>query len=209
VLHEVKAKDGEVTLAEAEDRTIQTPYGDRGGVVIEPWLTDQWYVNAAELAKAPMAAVRDGRIDIVPKSWEKTFFNWMENIQPWCVSRQLWWGHRIPAWYGPKVEKTSLGVRFSGFDVAAGNLPKINDAHIFVANDEMGMEVQFHAVYGPSTRLRLCEDWEEYRLWFVNLLADPNHPGRILNEVPIVRDTDVLDTWFSSALWPFSTLGWP
>ncbi len=101
VLHSVSGKDGEVTEKEAEDRVIQTPYGDRGGVVIEPWLTDQWYVNAAELAKAPIEAVRSGAIEIVPKSWEKTFFNWMENIQPWCVSRQLWWGHRIPAWYGP------------------------------------------------------------------------------------------------------------
>ena len=90
-------KDGEAH--DSEPRTIQTPYGDRGGVVIEPWLTDQWYVNAAELAKAPIEAVRSGAIEIVPKSWEKTFFNWMENIQPWCVSRQLWWGHRIPAWY--------------------------------------------------------------------------------------------------------------
>ena len=94
----VTAKDGEVTTKDAEDRVILTPYGDRGGVVIEPWLTDQWYVNAAELAKAPIAAVRSGAIEIVPKSWEKTWFNWMENIQPWWVSRQLWWGHRSPAW---------------------------------------------------------------------------------------------------------------
>ncbi|MFX5964774.1 class I tRNA ligase family protein, partial [Acinetobacter baumannii] len=83
-------KEGNETLHDAEPRTIQTPYGDRGGVVIEPWLTDQWYVNAAELAKAPIEAVRSGAIEIVPKTWEKTFFNWMENIQPWCVSRQLW-----------------------------------------------------------------------------------------------------------------------
>ena len=86
-----------------EPRTIPTPYGDRGGVVIEPWLTDQWYVDAEKLAQAPIKAVRDGDIEIVPKSWEKTFFNWMENIQPWCVSRQLWWGHRIPVWYGPHI----------------------------------------------------------------------------------------------------------
>ncbi|MDP9057113.1 MAG: valine--tRNA ligase, partial [Pseudomonadota bacterium] len=148
VLHEVKAKDGEVTLVEAEDRTIQTPFGDRGGVVIEPWLTDQWYVNAAALAEAPMAAVRDGRIDIVPKSWEKTFFNWMENIQPWCVSRQLWWGHRIPAWYDEQ-----------GKDYVAEN------------------EAAAQMLAGADVRL--------------------------------MRDPDVLDTWFSSALWPFATLGWP
>jgi valyl-tRNA synthetase len=96
VLHPGKADaEGNVPMLEAEARTIQTPFGDRGGVVIEPWLTDQWYVNAAELAKAPIEAVKTGAIEIVPKSWEKTYFNWMDNIQPWCVSRQLWWGHQI------------------------------------------------------------------------------------------------------------------
>ncbi|MFN5781834.1 MAG: valine--tRNA ligase, partial [Novosphingobium sp.] len=97
--HISKDKDGEPVEADFEPRVIQQPFGDRGGVPIEPWLTDQWYVNAEELAKAPLEAVRSGAVEIVPKTWEKTFFNWMENIQPWCVSRQLWWGHRIPAWY--------------------------------------------------------------------------------------------------------------
>ncbi len=132
---------------DAEPRTIPTPFGDRGGVVIEPWLTDQWYVDAKTLAGPPMAAVRDGRIEIVPKTWEKTFFNWMENIQPWCVSRQLWWGHRIPAWYA-------------------------EDGTIWVAEDEAAAQ----ALAGGRT---------------------------------LTRDDDVLDTWFSSALWPFATLGWP
>ena len=133
---------------ECEPRTIQTPFGDRGGVVIEPWLTDQWYVDAATLAAAPIAAVRSGAIEIVPKSWEKTFFNWMDNIQPWCVSRQLWWGHRIPAWYAATGEA-------------------------YVAQDEAAAQ----------------------------LLAGAG--------VALTRDEDVLDTWFSSALWPFATLGWP
>ncbi|HMO75511.1 MAG TPA: valine--tRNA ligase [Sphingopyxis sp.] len=139
-------KDG--NAHDAEPRTIQTPFGDRGGVVIEPWLTDQWYVDAETLAQPPIQAVRDGRINIVPKTWEKTFFNWMENIQPWCVSRQLWWGHRIPAWYA-------------------------EDGRIFVAETEE--EAQAEAGEG----------------------------------VTLTRDEDVLDTWFSSALWPFATLGWP
>ena len=139
-------KDG--NAHDAEPRTIQTPFGDRGGVVIEPWLTDQWYVDAETLAQPPMAAVRDGRINIVPKTWEKTFFNWMENIQPWCVSRQLWWGHRIPAWYA-------------------------DDGRIFVAETEEQAQAQAGA------------------------------------GVALDRDPDVLDTWFSSALWPFATLGWP
>ncbi|WP_310533210.1 valine--tRNA ligase [Novosphingobium sp.] len=145
--HVTKDKDGEPVEAEAEPRTIQTPFGDRGGVVIEPWLTDQWYVNAAELSKAPLEAVRSGAIEIVPKSWEKTFFNWMENIQPWCVSRQLWWGHRIPAWFA-------------------------DDGEIYVAETEE----EAQALAGNKT---------------------------------LTRDEDVLDTWFSSALWPFATLGWP
>ena len=145
--HVTKDKDGEEVSADAEPRVIQQPYGDRGGVPIEPWLTDQWYVNAAELAKAPLEAVRSGAVEIVPKTWEKTFFNWMEYIQPWCVSRQLWWGHRIPAW----------------FDA---------DGNVFVAETEE----EAIALAGGA---------------------------------PLTRDEDVLDTWFSSALWPFATLGWP
>jgi len=140
--------DAEGLMVKVEDKLIMQPFGDRGGVVIEPMLTDQWYVDAATLAQPPIAAVRDGRINIVPKTWEKTFFNWMENIQPWCVSRQLWWGHRIPAWYA-------------------------EDGQIFVAETEE--EAQAEAGAG----------------------------------VALTRDEDVLDTWFSSALWPFATLGWP
>jgi len=147
VPHVTKNKDGEEVEADFEPRTIQTPFGDRGGVVIEPWLTDQWYVDAETLAQPPLQAVRDGRIEIVPKTWEKTFFNWMENIQPWCVSRQLWWGHRIPAWYA-------------------------EDGSAYVAETEE----QAQALAGDKA---------------------------------LTRDEDVLDTWFSSALWPFATLGWP
>jgi len=147
VPHVSKNKEGEEVLSDAEPRTIQTPFGDRSGVVIEPWLTDQWYVDAEKLAVAPMQAVRDGRIEIVPRTWEKTFFNWMENIQPWCVSRQLWWGHQIPAWYD-------------------------EDGNPYVAESE----AEAQALAGNKA---------------------------------LVRDPDVLDTWFSSALWPFGTLGWP
>ena len=146
--HVTKDKEGNEVQHNAEPRIIQTPFGDRGGVVIEPWLTDQWYVDAETLAKAPMEAVRSGAIEIVPKTWEKTFFNWMENIQPWCVSRQLWWGHRIPAWYG-------------------------SDGRCYVAETEEEAQAMAGA------------------------------------DVTLERDSDVLDTWFSSALWPFATLGWP
>ncbi|ASJ92679.1 valine--tRNA ligase [Porphyrobacter sp. CACIAM 03H1] len=146
--HVTKDKDGNEIEHDAEPRQIATPFGDRGGVVIEPWLTDQWYVNAAELAKKPIEAVRSGDIQIVPKTWEKTFFNWMENIQPWCVSRQLWWGHRIPAWFA-------------------------DDGRCFVAETAEAAQ----AMAGEG--------------------------------VALTQDEDVLDTWFSSALWPFATLGWP
>ncbi|WP_139975785.1 MULTISPECIES: valine--tRNA ligase [Brucella/Ochrobactrum group] len=148
----VELMDERGYLDKIEDHTHAVPHGDRGGVPIEPYLTDQWYVNAAELAKPAMAAVRDGSTQIVPKNWEKTYFDWMENIQPWCVSRQLWWGHQIPAWYGP-------------------------DGKCFVEKSEEEAKASARAHYGE--------------------------------DVALERDTDVLDTWFSSALWPFSTLGWP
>jgi valyl-tRNA synthetase len=134
-------------LEKIEDRVIQTPYGDRSGQVIEPWLTDQWYVDAETLAKPAIEAVKSGAIKVVPQTWEKTYFNWMENIQPWCVSRQLWWGHQIPAWYDA-------------------------DGNVFVAESEE----EAKALAGGKD---------------------------------LTRDPDVLDTWFSSALWPFGTLGWP
>jgi valyl-tRNA synthetase len=143
----VERLEAEGFLERVEDRMIQVPHGDRSGAVIEPWLTDQWYVDAATLAKPAIDAVRSGDIRVVPESWKKTWFNWLENIQPWCVSRQLWWGHRIPAWYD-----------------AEGN--------VFVAETEA--EAQREA-----------------------------------GNRPLRRDQDVLDTWFSSALWPFATLGWP
>ncbi len=157
-------------LAKVEPHRHAVPHGDRGGVPIEPFLTDQWYVNAAEMAKPAIASVREGRTNFVPKNWEKTYFDWMENIQPWCISRQLWWGHQIPAWYGP-------------------------DGHVFVEKTEqeaLGAAVEYYlALEGP------------WKAWVEDKLENFK-PGEILT-----RDEDVLDTWFSSALWPFSTLGWP
>jgi valyl-tRNA synthetase len=135
-------------LDKIEEHTHMVPHGDRSGVVIEPWLTDQWYVDAATLAKPAVDAVRNGDTRFVPANWDKTYFNWMENIEPWCVSRQLWWGHQIPAWY----DETGA---------------------VFVAETEAEAQAQAGA-------------------------------GAVLR-----RDEDVLDTWFSSALWPFGTLGWP
>ncbi len=139
-------------IEKVEDHVHKVPHGDRGNVPLEPWLTDQWYVDAKTLAEPAIKAVEEGRTRFVPEQWTKTYFEWMRNIQPWCISRQLWWGHQIPAWHGP-------------------------DGVIFV---EMSEELAVAAARA--------------------------HYGK---DVPLRRDDDVLDTWFSSALWPFSTLGWP
>ena len=139
-------------IAQIDEHTHMVPYGDRGGVPIEPWLTEQWYADAATLAKPAIEAVRSGRTKFVPKQWEKTYYDWMENIQPWCISRQLWWGHQIPAWYGP-------------------------DGEIFVNETLSEAQAAADVYYGETVELR--------------------------------RDEDVLDTWFSSGLWPLTTLGWP
>ena len=171
--HVTKTKKGEDVELDAEPRTIATPFGDRGGVVIEPWLTDQWYVDAEKLAARPIEAVKSGEIEIVPKTWEKTFFNWMENIQPWCVSRQLWWGHRIPAWYD-------------------------SDGNVFVAESEE----EAYALARHSGEGRNPDETETSQA-----KLDPSL--RRGDEFALTRDNDVLDTWFSSALWPFATLGWP
>ena len=139
-------------LVKVEQTAHTVPYGDRSGVVVEPWLTDQWYVNTEELAAQAISYVERKEIRFYPEFWENTYFEWMRNIEPWCISRQLWWGHRIPAWYGP-------------------------DGEVFVAMNEHEAAASAKKHYGE--------------------------------EVKLVRDPDVLDTWFSSGLWPFSTLGWP
>ncbi|MGZ3370381.1 MAG: valine--tRNA ligase, partial [Caulobacteraceae bacterium] len=139
-------------LRQIEKTRHVVPHGDRSGVVIEPYLTDQWYVDAKTLAQPAIKAVEEGRTVFEPKNWEKTYFEWLRNIEPWCISRQLWWGHRIPAWYGP-------------------------DGTVFVEETEADVTAAARAHYGSN--------------------------------VSLTQDEDVLDTWFSSALWPFSTLGWP
>src|SRR4029077_20976167 len=116
-------------LERTEPNTHMVPHGDRSGVVIEPYLTDQWYVDAKTLAQPAMAAVRSGATTFVPKNWEKTYFEWMENIKPWCISRQLWWGHQIPAWYGPK-KKPDGTLAFS--TVLEGDIIRAEDCQIFV-----------------------------------------------------------------------------
>ncbi len=175
-------------LVEIEKKKIEQPFGDRSGVVIEPWLTDQWYVNAEELAKPAIEAVRSGKTQFVPENWTKTYYNWMDNIQPWCISRQLWWGHRIPAWFGPTLDDLKSDFPYS---------PK----KIFVADNETEMLAQAKAYYGDSIHIQIADDGAA--IWGGSTSAGA--PSGAL----IYRDPDVLDTWFSSALWPFSTQGWP
>jgi valyl-tRNA synthetase len=183
----------EGALVRVEDRVIPTPYGDRSGAVIEPWLTDQWYVDAARLALPALQAVKKGDIRIVPETWKKTWFNWLENIQPWCVSRQLWWGHRIPAWYGAK----KIGDRL------VDDPANIGGREIFVAETQEEAIGQAEKYYGPAYRVRISD---------TPASIGPNQwvaEASNTNVIPLYRDGDVLDTWFSSALWPFATLGWP
>jgi valyl-tRNA synthetase len=173
-------------LQKIEPNTHAVPHGDRSGVVIEPWLTEQWYVDVKPLAEKAMAAVRSGETKMHPPERAKIFFNWLENIEPWCISRQLWWGHQIPAWYGPK--------KFEGALSAV-------ERQVFVALTQADALEQARAYYGMAVTI---DEAITSPLELENRVLT----GSIL-PVPLYRDPDVLDTWFSSALWPYSTLGWP
>jgi valyl-tRNA synthetase len=186
-----KHKDEETEAAlipYVETKKIMQPFGDRSGVVIEPMLTDQWFVDAETLAKPAIEAVREGRTKFVPENWDRTYYNWMENIEPWCISRQLWWGHRIPVWYGPPVDENG----------------RIDDesskAVVFVAETPEAALESAKAHYGAGVEVGIHTD-SAYGF---------NYEGDFkVNFVQLGQDEDVLDTWFSSGLWPFSTQGWP
>ena len=197
-------------LHEIENLKIEQPFGDRSGTVIEPWLTDQWYVNAKELAKDAIKAVKDGDTRFVPENWEKTYFNWMDDIQPWCVSRQLWWGHRIPVWYGPskdvadrkRVEHLEM-CKAEGHDKhEAYWITQPEQWKVFCALTEEEALAEAKDYYGPDFGVEV-DSHESQHLYVPAIKA--------VDEVWINlrQDADVLDTWFSSALWPFSTMGWP
>ena len=171
-------------LKEVEKKKIVQPFGDRSGVVIEPMLTDQWYVDAKTLAKPAIEAVEQGKTRFVPENWSKTYYNWMRDIEPWCISRQLWWGHRIPVWFGEKLAND-------------GKIDPTGKYVEFVATTESEALEKAKAYYGKNVSVRI-RDHVSHEL-----------DGEALEAVDIRQDTDVLDTWFSSALWPFSTFGWP
>ncbi|MGQ7794358.1 valine--tRNA ligase [Faunimonas sp. B44] len=192
-------------LEKVEEHVHSVPHGDRGGVPIEPFLTDQWYVDAATLAKPAIATVREGRTVFVPKNWEKTYFEWMENIQPWCISRQLWWGHRIPAWYMPAIQVAEGKIRVIPSDAVISCFETEHEA-LAALNEVLDRNL----TSSRRVKIRLASSADEARV-HNQTIASKIYTISETEELFIYawRDEDVLDTWFSSALWPFSTLGWP
>ncbi|RFB05966.1 valine--tRNA ligase [Parvularcula marina] len=205
-LDRFKARERVVELMEAgghlkgiEDKVIQQPFGDRSNVVIEPMLTDQWYVDAETMAEPALKAVQEGKTKFIPENWTKTYYQWLENIQPWCISRQLWWGHQIPVWYGLHLQP---------IPDTNGNLiehhPRLHSEIPFCALTVEEIVREAEEYYGRN--VVIIEDYSEFQnaceRFVLNYNADPG-------PAPLYQDPDVLDTWFSSALWPFSTLGWP
>ena len=186
-------------LDQVEKKKIVQPFGDRSHVVIEPMLTDQWYVDAKTLAQPAIKAVEESQTRFVPENWSKTYFNWMREIEPWCISRQLWWGHRIPVWYGPKINEE--GQIDGDFD-DQGGLINYKRKYFVAPSADQALD-QANEYYGQSVRLDTTED--EGSLGAVGF----NVSTRQLDSTTLYQDPDVLDTWFSSALWPFSTMGWP
>ncbi len=218
------AEDAHLQVPLVEAKAIMQPFGDRSKVVIEPMLTDQWFVDAEKIVGPALDAVRDGTVRIMPESGEKTYYHWLENIEPWCISRQLWWGHQIPVWYGFDLAR-------EGFrdDEADGALDMVeltrllSDQHLLRGEEQLRCAHDFDAVQGqfadvlnrlpvPLNHARVVEvaDRAAAREMLAKSLADytaSQDPTHLV--YPIWRDSDVLDTWFSSGLWPIGTLGWP
>jgi valyl-tRNA synthetase len=193
----VKTKDPETNAEQldriplVEDKKIMQPFGDRSKVVIEPFLTDQWFVDAEKIVGPALDVVRDGTVRIMPESGEKTYFHWLENIEPWCISRQLWWGHQIPVWYGPSKEEIKKHPGSAG------------GSHEFCASGEAEVIDLAKAYYGEDTEIEIVENSTS------SVSTGFYQDGKALKTVYLSRDPDVLDTWFSSGLWPLGTLGWP
>ncbi|TNF18477.1 MAG: valine--tRNA ligase [Rhodobacteraceae bacterium] len=190
---DANANDTPTLIPYVEHKPIMQPFGDRSKVVIEPMLTDQWFVDTAKIVGPALDAVRDGTVKIIPESGEKTYYNWLENIEPWCISRQLWWGHQIPVWHTP-----GMGDEWRSF---------------CAATEEEALE-QMHATFGDDAEFLMVEDEsaaaDMLAGYFENMTDTTGVDQRRRPQaIPVFRDPDVLDTWFSSGLWPIGTLGWP
>jgi valyl-tRNA synthetase len=194
-----QARDGAALIPLVEAKPIMQPFGDRSRVVIEPMLTDQWFVDTAKIVGPALEAVRTGRTTIIPPSGEKTYYHWLENIEPWCISRQLWWGHQIPVWYGPKLYANGVFAMVGGPDQIGRMTADIGHAFCEANEDAALATARVHY----SKDVRILKDGELYSNALMDMVTgkDPR--------VPLFRDPDVLDTWFSSGLWPIGTLGWP
>jgi valyl-tRNA synthetase len=215
-LDRYEARDAIVTLAREQgwldgiDEEVHTvPHGDRSKVAIEPFLTDQWYVDAGRLAVPALAAVREGRTRILPEQHEKTYYHWLENIEPWCISRQLWWGHQIPVWYGDYVDPEGNALHTPGAAVPPEE-PAVHQEH--------GRWLRAFCGVGPDAVREEAENWYRSRVGrraVVRFEGEPDAEADEYAEEPgtvvftLRRDPDVLDTWFSSGIWPIGTMGWP
>ncbi len=190
-----------------ESKPIMQPFGDRSKVVIEPMLTDQWFVDTAKIVEPALEAVRTGRTKIIPPSGEKTYYHWLENIEPWCISRQLWWGHQIPVWYGPtRMDDGSYQwrnkVAYVG-NVFLKDARGVAEGHPFCAPTEADALALAQVYYGQNIHVEIAKDDEP------SMIESSGVPNGKTFTLRLRRDPDVLDTWFSSGLWPIGTLGWP
>ncbi|WP_282094783.1 valine--tRNA ligase [Epibacterium ulvae] len=205
----VKDDDGNETEVSqivpfVENKPIMQPFGDRSKVVIEPMLTDQWFVDAEKVVGPALEAVKDGTVKILPESGEKTYYHWLENIEPWCISRQLWWGHQIPVWYGPSID---------GYDGGIPAADMFKKDPICAASESEAIDMakaKYKAILGCEVNVRVEKDALPEDRFVEPLVCSLNDDGTPKEaHIVITRDPDVLDTWFSSGLWPIGTLGWP
>ena len=196
----------EVAVPLVENKPIMQPFGDRSKVVIEPMLTDQWFVDAEKIVGPALDAVRDGTVKILPESGEKTYYHWLENIEPWCISRQLWWGHQIPVWYGPSLEELeSFELPQNGSTLTLGGQkvwPLARAGKKFCSSSDEQALAEAKSYYGAAVDVQIANTTNEEGAFRYGVKDGKKF-------VAIRRDPDVLDTWFSSGLWPIGTLGWP
>jgi len=223
----VKDDEGNETMQMVpyvENKLIMQPFGDRSKVVIEPMLTDQWFVETSKIVEPALDAVRSGRTKIMPESGEKTYYHWLENIEPWCISRQLWWGHQIPVWYGLDLSGEAFQDDENDGALDMVEMGRLLMAQSLLVGDEKShcaasfadVKSQFDDVLAtlpnPLSHMAVQEvtDREEAKQVLAASLAEyetTQDPTKLV--YPVWRDPDVLDTWFSSGLWPIGTLGWP